>query len=235
VTARKLIRSGAIATVILYFWVGPCRPEVIYPIVSSEKALKDLVRRLNKQKIRVAKFSLEESGWEAVKFDPGSFTFTIEEIGGGRFTFYRMDINNDRHDEYVLTEKGDLGSWFDIAAVYQEDKAGLRDIYEEVKLPLRAFLREAQHASYNLEEGFVGISHGDMIVEKEDGKIYFSLVESHGTWLYCPPGKNARCRWVRENYPQVHKFLWEKDKILLVKTYKRRIGPEDFRKIVKRP
>ncbi len=218
---------------ICFVWAAPCRAEVTYPIIASEQEAKTVVRRLNAQNIKVAKYALEESRFEDVKFEPGSFSFTIEEIGGPRFTFYKMDIDNDGQEEYVLTEKGDVGFWFDIDAVYKEDRSNFKDIYDEIKLPMRTLLREAQHANYNLEEGFVGISRGDMIVEKEGGKTYFSLVESHGTWLYCPKQKNAKCHWVKENCPEVHKFLWEGANIQLIKTYKRCLKPSDFRKIGK--
>jgi hypothetical protein len=205
--------------------------EVVYPIIAREKEVKRLVHWLNSQGIKVARYALEEKKFEKVKFDRGSFSFTVEEIGGAAYTFYKTDINNDGRDEYVLTEKGDIGRWFDISAVYTQEKGKLQDIYEEVRLPLRALLRDAQHASYNLEDGFVGIPQGDMIMEEEGGRIFFSIVESHGSWYYCPKTKNAKCRWVREDCPQVYTFFWSKQGIELVKAYKRCLKGSDFRKL----
>lgn len=200
--------------------------EIIYPI-SSQQELQSLVGDLNKQKIKMSNWYYDEDinpgvdkTFEKVESVIGNGEFFIEGVNGG-FKFFKVDINNDGQDEYVKTFEEGSGRFFDIEAVYKQEK--FIDIYNEIKLSMRKLIRDAEKETYDLEEGYVGHAFGDVIVEKRNGKVYFTILE----------GRTDRS-WEDLNSfnvsdkPKAYEFLWENNKIKLLRVYERNIEKSDF-------
>ncbi|MDP3791316.1 MAG: hypothetical protein Q8R38_04665 [Candidatus Omnitrophota bacterium] len=113
---------------------------------------------------------------------------------------HKIDINNDGNDEYVLTNTSGSGQYFDIIGIYKKDDEKIRDIFDEIKLPLRRSIRDARKETYDLEEGYVGLMRGEVIFERVDKQIFFTLIE----------------RSEDRPSPWAYKFLWNKNGIELI-------------------
>ncbi|MCG2713761.1 MAG: hypothetical protein L6308_02810 [Candidatus Omnitrophica bacterium] len=202
--------------------------ETVYPI-SSKKELQSLVGSFNKQKIKMSSWYNDEDinpgvdkTFEKVESVIENGEFFIEGVNGG-LKFFKVDINNDGQDEYVKTLEEGSGRFFDIEAVYKNEKDKFEDIYNEIKLLMRKLIRDAEKTSYDLEEGYVGHAFGDMIVEKRAGKVYFTILEGRAA----RPWEDLNS-FNASDKPRAYEFLWEYKKIKLIRVYDRKIEKSDF-------
>jgi len=162
--------------VIIYLVAGilsPCFSETIN-VILNEQGASDFAKQLKKQGI-----VMPEDG--------------INEI-------YKVDINNDGSDEYILTNIDGSGQYFDIIAIYKKDDEKIKDIYDEIKIPLRRLIRDSEKETYDLEEGYVGFMNGSLILEKDKQQVLFSILE----------------RSEAHPSPWAYKFLWNKNGIQLI-------------------
>lgn len=102
-------------------------------------------------------------------------SFGIADTGNAAWYLYKADINNDNEYEYVLASSQGSGAFFDIEAVYKDKNGQLYDIYDEIRIPMRKLIRDAQNGSYDLEDGCVDFMNGDIDIESVNGKVYFTL------------------------------------------------------------
>jgi len=181
--------------------------EVIKPL--SEKEVKPLLKQLNSQGIVVVcDKSIKED--EFTGGNPENASFYLKGSDSWYF-LYRADINNDGKDEDILCLASGSGGFFDIDAVYQEKSGKLTDIFNEIKIPLRKLVREAQKEGYALEEGF-SFMNGGITIEQEGGKVFFTLEQT--TRKY--EGKGFEEDF---NPTQGYKFLWDNSGIKLIEHY----------------
>lgn len=181
--------------------------EITRPL--PEKEVKVFLAQLNSQGI-VAAFDKNMKKDTYLGLAEGSAYFSLEPGGNIGYCLYRADINNDGKDEYILCTSQGSGAFFDIESIYQ-DNGKFVDIYNEIKIPLRKLVREAEKEKYNLEEGYSGFINGSIRIEKENGKMSFTLEQV--TRKYENKGSFEE----DFNPSQSYKFLWEKSGIKLVK------------------
>lgn len=198
--------------------------EVIYPI-STKEEIQVLAEELNKQDIKICPVYNKDKKFEKILSVSESARFYIDGTWNVDYDLYNVDINNDGDDEYVLTLSSGSGRWFDIEAVYKKEDGQFRDIYDEVKASIKMVLWELDSEEDYSENGDAGIMQGGMIVEKENGKICFSLVETHGQWFDWDEDGG---QWFEENCPLVHKFLWDSYGVKHIKSHKRCLKSGDF-------
>ncbi len=192
-------------------------------LINNQKEISQLVRQLNEQGIKIAPYHNPEQKFETPVLNVEFSCFNIRnsqvsnKIGdsatdpiyalvnmytGGAYKFYKVDVNNDGRNEYVLTSSDGSSAWFDIEAIYQYDGNRLKDIFDEIKIPLRKQIRDADKETYDLEEGYVGFMNGDMLINRENGKTFFTIINQ---------GQDHPSAWA-------YKFLWDKNIIKLIKS-----------------
>ncbi len=209
-------------------WPQTNPPEAIPPILNVQE-IQNAISAFNQDGLRIYPDTQDKGAEFVQSFDPKSGNFYIRGLGGSSYRIYKADINNDGDDEYVLVGQGGSGQFFDIEAIYKRKDGKFQDIYDQIKLSLRKLLRSEEKASYDLEEGYVGMMHGDILIEKENGKVYFSLVEASGQWWasFSNPGDDTRRE---EHHPAAHKYLWDKGTVRHIKThrifFKKQLDPE---------
>lgn len=170
---KKHLITGWIAISIVVGIFSPCFSETIHTILNEQEA-SDFAKQLKKQGIGMP--------------DDG-----INKI-------YKVDINNDGSDEYILANIDGSGQYFDIVAIYKKDDEKVKDIYDEIKIPLRRLIRDSEKETYDLEEGYAGFMNGSLILEKENQQVLFSILE----------------RSEAHPSPWAYKFLWDKNGIQLI-------------------
>ena len=183
--------------------------ESIKPL--PEKEVKVFLKRLNSQGI-VATFDKDMKEDKYLGWIEESSYFSLEPGGNIGYRLYRVDINNDGKDEYILCTSQGSGAFFDIDAIYQDRKGKLVDIFNEIKMPLRKLVRKAEKEKYDLEEGYAGFINGSIKIAKEKGKVFFTMEQV--TRKYAGKGFEEEF-----NPPQSYKFLWDKTGIRLVQYY----------------
>lgn len=179
--------------------------EVIKPL--PEKEVKVFLKRLNSQGIVVAyDESVKEDEVKGGNLENSSFYLKGSDSW---YFIYRADINNDGKDEYILCSASGSGGFFDIDAVYQEKSGKLEDIFDQIKIPMRKLVRDAEKENYDLEEGYTGFMSGSIKIEKEKYRVFFTLEQV--TRKY--EGKGFEEDF---NPSQRFKFLWKDGNIKLV-------------------
>ena len=202
--------------------------EIVYP-VSSQEELQSLIANFNKQKIKISccyhnedNSSGAEKTFEKVENVIDNGEFFIEGANGG-FKLFKVDINNDWEDEYVKTLEQGAGKFFEIEAVYKEVEGRYVDIYREIKLPMLKLIRDREKDTYGLEGGYLGHAFGDIIVEKRDGKVYFTILKGRA-----PESWEDLHSYNVSDKPRAYEFLWENKKIQLISAYDRQLKKIDF-------
>lgn len=202
--------------------------EIIYPILSKNE-LQSVVGELNKQKIKMSDWYNDEDinpgsnkAFEKVESVSDNGEFFIEGVNGG-FKFFKVDINNDGRDEYVKTLEVGSGRFFDIEAVYQKVNGKFVDLYDELRLPMRKAMRDAEGATYDLGEGYVGHAFGDIVIEKTGGKIYFTILEGRAQ-----RGWEDLNSFNVSDRPTAYEFLWRGSNLSLLRSYQRLLRKSDF-------
>lgn len=202
--------------------------EVIYPL-NSQDVLQSLIREFNIQQIKMADWYYDEDinpaadkTFEIITGVNKNGEFFIEGANGG-FKLFKVDINNDGEEEFVKTLESGSGRFFDIEAVYKKVNGGYVDINDEIKLPIRKLIRDTKNETYDLEEGYVGFAFGDIIVEKKDGKIYFTLLQGRTS----RPWEDLNSFNVSET-AEAYEFLWSGKDLTLNRVYDRKLRKEDF-------
>ncbi len=71
---------------------------------------------------------------------------------------------------------------------------------------MRSLIRDYQGKSYGLENGYVGFMHGQFMLEKEQGKVYFIIIEN---WRSYDKGRD-------ETRTERYKFLWQGGELKLI-------------------
>lgn len=173
----------------------------------SEKEAKLFLEQLNSQGIIVT-YDESVKNDEVTGSNTENSSFYLKG-SDARYFLYHADINNDGKNDYILCSVSGSGSFFDIDVVYQEKNGKEVDIFDEIKIPLRKLVRETQKEDYDLEEGFA-FMNGSLKIEKENGKVLFTLEEV--TRDYGPPE-------YKFNPPEGYKFLWKNGDIKLIEHY----------------
>jgi len=227
--SRKQLIVILILGVCIFLSLNSALAEIIYPI-SSKEELQSLVRELNKQNIKMSDWYYDEDinpgadkTLEKVESVVENGEFFIEGANGG-FKFFKIDINNDGADEYVKTLEVGSGRFFDIEAVYKTVSGKFVDIYGELKLPMRKLIRDTDNETYDLEDGYPGHAFGDIIVERKNKQIYFSIItarESGRSW------EDINSFNVSKK-PRTYEFLWAHKEIKLTRVYDRLLEKKDF-------
>ena len=183
--------------------------EVANPL--PEQEVKVFLERLNSQGL-VASFdkNIKKDTYQGLA--EGSVYFSLQPGGNIGYCLYRADINNDGKDEYILCTSQGSGAFFDIESIYQ-DNGKFVDIYNEIKIPMRKLIRDAEKETYDLEEGYTGFMNGDIKIEKENGSVLFTLKQV--TRKYENKGSFEE----DFNPSQSYKLLWDKSGIKLIKHY----------------
>jgi len=179
--------------------------EIVKPL--QEKEVIQLLKRLNSDGI-IASFDKDikkdiYQGWI------GEISFFSLWPGGVAYCLSEADLNNDGMDEYILCTQQGSGGFFDIDAVYAIRNNHFVDIFNQIRIPLRRLVREAEKEKYDLEESYVGFMNGSIGIEKENGKVFFTLEQV--TRKYADKGFDEDF-----NPPQTYKFLWENKEIKLI-------------------
>ena len=145
----------------------------IQPLGENEG--REFVDKLNKQGIIIG----FEKGYKSdrIYFYDSDGSFGIENNSGTSYCIYKTDINNDKEDEYVVTSVSGSGGFFDIDAIYKKLNGKYSDIFGQIKIPMRKLIRDSENASYDLEDGYVGYMHGNIVIETVEGVIYFTLTQ----------------------------------------------------------
>jgi len=208
---------------LLIFVVLFCLPEslyadVIYPI-SDKNEIVSLIAQLNKQGLVRDKF---------LDFNAEMNGIFFKDLFNVSRTIYKVDINNDGADEYVMTSTGGSGQFFDIEAIYKQKQGEFKDIFDQIKLPLRKSQRDLDGEHYDLEEGYVGIMHGAIIIEEENNRVYFTMVDSSGQWWVPDDDLAGGGQWVEENCPMVRRYLWDAKGLQFIKANQRCLKESDF-------
>ena len=136
-------------------------------------------------------------------------SFYLEGAPGSWYYLYKADINNDGKDEYVLCSVTGPEAFFDINSIYHEKDGKLVDIFDEIKMPLRNLIRDAEKQDYNLEGNYSGLMGGSIKIEKDQDKVFFTLEKL--TRRYAGEGSKED-----SDSPQGYKFLWDEFGINLV-------------------
>ncbi len=76
---------------------------------------------------------------------------------------------------------------------------------------MRKLIRDADKESYDLEEGYAGFMNGNIKIEKDKDRVYFTLEQITRDY---PPAKDHFY-----HDPQGWKFLWDNGSIKLVNYY----------------
>jgi len=181
--------------------------EVIKPL--QEKEINVFLKQLNNQGI-VATFDKNIKKDKCLGWIEESSYFSLEPGGNIGYCLYRADINNDGKDEYILCTSQGSGAFFDIESIYQDKNGKFVDIFNEIKIPMRKLIRNAEKEKYDLEEGYVGFMNGSIRIEKENGKVFFTFEQVTRKF----EGKGFEEDF---NLPQSYKFLWDKSGIKLIK------------------
>lgn len=200
----------------------PVLAETIYPI-SSKEELQSLVETFNKQGIRISyDRNVSPNIDEKIDSVTENGEFYIEGADGG-YKLFKVDINNDGEPEYVKTMEAGSGRFFDIETIYKSTNGKFVDIYDEIKLPMRKLIRDADKEAYDLEDGYAGHVFGDIIVEKKDGKVYFSILEGRPE----RPEENINSFNVSNQF-RAYEFLWADKDIKLTRAHDRLLKESDF-------
>ena len=214
--------------ILFTFFLAPAYAEIIYPL-STKEEVQSFIDELNQQGINISEWYWDEKGkreFDKVENIISNGMFWCDGVSGD-LKIFKVDINNDGDGEYIKTLRVGSGRFFDIAAIYTEEEGKFRDIYNEIKLPMRKLIRDAENEDYDLEEGYGGFMHGSMIVEKEDSKVYFSMIKASGRWFECDEEGG---KWIEDNCPIAYKFLWNSNGIRLVAANKRCLKKTDVSK-----
>jgi len=205
---RKLIKKQIIAilaVVSLLLAGNAVAGEVIAPL-RDKKEVGGFIKRLNSQgKV----FSIEENVKEDKVNWADDYSFFMLGDGQG-YSLYKADINNDGKGEYILCLSAGSGGWFDIDAIYQDKNGKLVDIFNDIKIPMRKLIRDAEKEKYDLEEGYAGFMNGSIKIEKDNNKIFFTLEQVTRDY-----GSDD----IKYDHPKGYKFLWDKGGIKLVQYY----------------
>jgi len=181
----------------------------------GEPGVRLVIGRLNREGI-IFNFDKKAKKDEIFGYDK-KYGFSIADTGAGWY-LYKVDINNDKEDEYVLTSHAGSGGFFDIEAIYKDKDGKLSDIYGEIKIPMRRLIRKSEKGYYKLDDGYIGFMKGSIDIEDMDGKIYFTLnrtIRDYGIDDY-----------EKSFHPPEHwKFLWDKDGLRLIE-FKANPAPE---------
>ncbi len=204
---KKQLIVAWIISVILLLAANAYAGKVTKPL--GEKEVKRFLGQLNSQGI-IASWDENVKENKMEWWDEKNLSFSLESVGVAYF-LYRADINNDSKDEYVLCTRQGSGSYFDIEAIYWESGSKLTDISDQIKLPLRKLIRDAEKEDYDLEDSRGGFMNGSIRIEKDNGKVYFTLEQITRDY---PPAKDHFY-----HPPQGYKFLWDKNGIKLVQYY----------------
>jgi len=201
--------------------------EIIYPITSKTE-LQSLVRELNTQKIKMTDWYNDDDinpgvdrTFEKVDYVDDNGEFFIKGCLAG-FKFFKTDINNDGEDKLVKTEERGQGRIFAIDAVYKNVKRKWIDISNEIDKPLHEALDKAKGVkvtdSPQPEDDF-----GDLIIEKKDGKVYFTIIEGIDK-----RGWEVLKTFDASDEPIAYEFLWVGSKLQFIRTYQRLLKKSDI-------
>ena len=131
----------------------------------------------------------------------GSFYIVATPIS---WTFYKVDINNDNKDEYLLVSQQGSGGYFSIEAIYQERNGNLTDIFDEIR-PAMDKLTQVTQAS--------GFMNGSINIEKINGKVYFTMHQIARD--YYSPDDNRPFESMFHQ-PEFWKLLWSDGQLKLI-------------------
>ena len=205
---RQLVGFGAVcaAAVLVVVACSAEAGETISPLPRSE--VNSFLKELNRQG-KVASFNPGVKEDKIAGGESEDRSFYLEGSPGSWYFLYKADINNDGEDEYILCSAAGSGGFFDIESIYQEKDGKLVDIFDEIKIPLRKLIRDAEKKDYDLEEGYGGFMNGSIEIEKEQDKVFFTLEKV--TRKYEGEGFEEDF-----NSPQGYKFLWDDSGINLI-------------------
>lgn len=181
--------------------------DISKPLGKSE--VKHFLKRLNKQKILVT-YDKSLSKDKIVQYEPINNSFMLEGSSSAQYFLYKADINNDQTDEYILCVVDGSGSFFDIEAIYKGKDGKLVDILNQIKKPMNKIVEVAIKGDQDLLAGYCGFMNGSIIIEEENGKVFFTL--ERGVRDYDAKG-------LQFNPPEGFKVLWEKGEVKLLEHY----------------
>jgi len=211
---RQLVGFGAVcAAALLVVVCSVAAGETFSPLSRSE--VNSFLKELNRQG-KVASF---DPGVKEDKIAGGESedrSFYLEGSPGSWYFLYNADINNDGEEEYILCSVTGSDGIFDIDSIYQERDGKLVDIFDEIKVPLRKLIREAENKDYDPQEGYSGLMQGSIEIEKEQGNVFFTLERI--TRRYEGEGFEEDF-----NPPQGYKFLWNDSGIELIEYLKDKV------------
>jgi len=218
-----------IITLALLLFSTSAFAEIIYPF-SSKEDLQALVFKLNQQKIKMSDWYYDEDinpgankTFEKVESVNNNGEFFIEGVNGG-FKFFKADINNDGKDEYIKALEVGSFRLFGIEAVYKEVDGKFVDIYNEIQLPMQKAINKAKGVKEN-DPRQPAPAFGDMLIEKKDGKVYFTILEGAGK-----RGWEDLSRFDASDKPAAYEFLWAEGKLTFLRSYRRLLKKSDFYK-----
>ena len=184
--------------------------EVIKPLKEAE--VKSVISRLNGQGI-IFTFDKNVKKDKVSGLDKDG-SFGMADTGEGWY-LYKVDLNNDKKDEYVLAMFGGSGGFLDIEAIYQAKGGKLVDIFNRIKIPMGKLIKRVEKTKNKSEEEYTTFMNGSLTIEKDNNKIYFTLEKVTRRYDTANGGKFED----DFNPKQGYKFLWENGAIKLVDHY----------------
>jgi len=165
---------------------------------AGEAEINEVLSLLNKQGVIITfGDNIKNNKLSSYNADYGSFI--LEGESSSWHYLYKSDIDNDGNLEYIVTGAGGSGAFYDIEHIFRRTQKGnFEDIFDQIKLPMRRLIRDAEKETYDLEEGYVGFMGGSLVIENKDGVTYFSMVDRSG------------------EAPKIYKFLWDKSGLRLI-------------------
>lgn len=174
----------------------------------AEKNVRTVVSKLNKQGIVIGYDETVKKD-KVLWYNKEYGSFGIENNSGTAYWLYEADINNDKQDECIVTSSSGSGGFFDIEAIYKIENGKFIDSFDQIKIPMRKLIRDANKETYDLEDGYAGFMGGSIDIETIDGKTYFTLTRVRRDYGIDDHEKSFQG-------PEVWKFLWDKRGIRFV-------------------
>ena len=191
---RLIILCAVFFTFSLWASIAGAEATKIQPL--NEADVKSVISRLNGQGI-VFCVDKNVKKDEVFGYDKDG-SFGMADTGMGWY-LYKVDINNDKEDEYLLMTVGGSGGYLNIEAIYKDINGKLSDIYEEIKVPMIKCIERENDIFMN----------GSIDIENIDGEICFILKQVTRDYSIDDYERSFRP-------PEWWKFIWDNSGLKLM-------------------